>query len=517
MKRIQLSPPKAASPSWDQSNVNVDALETTQDDAHLLQAIAQQRDSNALATLFQRHQRAAYNLALRITLKPEIAEEALQDAMLVVWQSASSYRQTGKVRSWLLRIVALRAMRCSRDRRRERKRIAVRKELEPDIRNTASEGSLEQSESIKALKYAYKILEEPERQLLTLHFGGGLTKAEIAKALALSSRTVSYRIQVTLEKLRNQLVKAGLAASALNADLLCDAICSGSEPPMDLTMKISHMAEQIPEQAGAAGSSVGLVWKLAGVLSLAGLATVFAVSQQRSGPNEAVKPTSSGVQVEAPKGKVIAPVHKIWDFEKGPSNDLKVIDGKWTWKPAIKNTPAGMHTFSDYPVGLVPDVLVPPQPLKVKFVIQDPDPEAHSDKVMGALWELKGRLHEELRVWRNRTFEIRKGVNFVFYSYLFDNYMVGIHENGDVYSIIEHEFAYPDQRVFLMAKNWLVSRIEMHTIEYDQIPSEIRNTPTLIKNLMAQEKLKLDPPKLWKFKNQQRKKTPLQGARKSNP
>jgi RNA polymerase sigma-70 factor, ECF subfamily len=63
-------------------------------------------DAEAFATLYDRHSRAAFSLAHRMTGERQAAEDLVQDAFVKVWRGAASYRaERGSVRTWILSIV----------------------------------------------------------------------------------------------------------------------------------------------------------------------------------------------------------------------------------------------------------------------------------------------------------------------------------------------------------------------------------------------------------------------------
>ena len=71
-----------------------------------LVSLVEANDSQAFATLYDRHSRAAYSLAYRMMGERQAAEDLVQDAFLKLWQAAGSYRaERGSVRTWLLTIV----------------------------------------------------------------------------------------------------------------------------------------------------------------------------------------------------------------------------------------------------------------------------------------------------------------------------------------------------------------------------------------------------------------------------
>src|SRR5262245_37553462 len=65
----------------------------------------------ALAELYNRHRAAAYGLAVRILHDRELAEDAVHDAFIAAWRSASRFApERSQPRSWLLMLVHRRAV-----------------------------------------------------------------------------------------------------------------------------------------------------------------------------------------------------------------------------------------------------------------------------------------------------------------------------------------------------------------------------------------------------------------------
>ena len=108
------------------------------DDLALLENIAQRRDRASFAELFSRYEKRAYALALHLTRNRELAQDAVQDAMLDIWLHASTYRP-GNEAGWILRIVANKSLMLTRRNKREEGRrmvaqdIAVRRPSHADL------------------------------------------------------------------------------------------------------------------------------------------------------------------------------------------------------------------------------------------------------------------------------------------------------------------------------------------------------------------------------------------------
>src|ERR1700751_4881622 len=82
--------------------------------AHLsdeaLVALAARSEQTALAELYDRYGRTAYGLALRVLRDPVLAEDAVQEAFLTIWRTASRFMpEKGRASTWILTLVHRRA------------------------------------------------------------------------------------------------------------------------------------------------------------------------------------------------------------------------------------------------------------------------------------------------------------------------------------------------------------------------------------------------------------------------
>src|SRR6185437_333270 len=83
--------------------------------AHLsdeaLVALAARSEQSALAELYDRYGRPAYGLAVRVLRDDALAEDAVQDAFLALWRTASRFvPERGKASTWILTLVHRRAV-----------------------------------------------------------------------------------------------------------------------------------------------------------------------------------------------------------------------------------------------------------------------------------------------------------------------------------------------------------------------------------------------------------------------
>ena len=173
------------------------------DDATLL-ARARDADRAAFGELVRRHQHAALRVAVVICGSTEEAEDIVQDSFVDVHRHMASYRGTGSVRSWVLRIVANHAKNHVRSRvRRVRRddRHARLHLLTTEGADLAAETRLEH----ELLAAALQRLPEPDREVLGCRFVAGLSEAETAEVLGTALGTVKSRTSRALTRLQQEL------------------------------------------------------------------------------------------------------------------------------------------------------------------------------------------------------------------------------------------------------------------------------------------------------------------------
>lgn len=174
-------------------------------DEELIRRVAH-LDSAAFATLYDRHNGAAFSLARRI-LGPSGSEDAVQEAFMNLWRSARRFDgRRGSVRVWLLGMVRNRSIDAVRSRTvRDRRRAGVEVIEDRFPTRASTEEQVIAAERSAAARAALEALPAEQRQVLELAYYGGWTQAEIAERLGLPVGTVKGRTRLGLDKLRASL------------------------------------------------------------------------------------------------------------------------------------------------------------------------------------------------------------------------------------------------------------------------------------------------------------------------
>ena len=171
------------------------------------------RDSGGLGTLYDRHGRAVFSLALRILGDESDAEEVTQDVFAQAWRRAGQYDESrGTVAAWLLVIARTRAIDRFRARRvRPEGRVQddgglTLQQLPATDPDVASE--MMAAERGQRVRRALEALPFLQRVAIELAYFEGLSQREIAERLEQPLGTVKTRMRLGLLKLRDALVEA---------------------------------------------------------------------------------------------------------------------------------------------------------------------------------------------------------------------------------------------------------------------------------------------------------------------
>jgi RNA polymerase sigma-70 factor (ECF subfamily) len=160
----------------------------------------------ALAELYDRFGRIAWGLALRILRDEALAEDAVQDAFLAAWRTASRFApDRGNARTWLLTLVHRRAV--DLVRREERRRAEpLETAPEPADPTEAVESALLRLER-ERVQQALAKLPDREREAIELAYYGGFTQSELAERLGQPLGTIKSRMFTGLARLRELLAE----------------------------------------------------------------------------------------------------------------------------------------------------------------------------------------------------------------------------------------------------------------------------------------------------------------------
>ncbi|MDX9864296.1 MAG: sigma-70 family RNA polymerase sigma factor [Anaerolineaceae bacterium] len=175
---------------------------------------AQNDDLDAFNRLILAHQELAFNVACRILVNPDAAEDAVQESFISAYNSLSSFRG-GSFKAWLLRVVT---NKCYDELRRQKRRPET--ELNPIIDDSGDEiesptwleddapspeEHSEQALLAEAIEECISRLPENFRIVAVMIDVQDFEYQEVAKAIGKPLGTVKSRLARARHKLRDCL------------------------------------------------------------------------------------------------------------------------------------------------------------------------------------------------------------------------------------------------------------------------------------------------------------------------
>jgi RNA polymerase sigma-70 factor (ECF subfamily) len=161
------------------------------------------RDQQALADLYQLVSAQLLGLLLRILKNRAVAEEALQDVMVRVWQRADQYiSYRGRALAWLTSIARYRAIDLLRAQRTQMALDDVPEEALADPDADAFADSIGSQRSRHLLDDCFRQLSVEQQRCLTLAYVDGYSQDQIAASIASPLGTVKSWVRRGLSSLK---------------------------------------------------------------------------------------------------------------------------------------------------------------------------------------------------------------------------------------------------------------------------------------------------------------------------
>jgi RNA polymerase sigma-70 factor (ECF subfamily) len=177
------------------------AAPRTLDERELLERV-KARDVDAFERLYRLYQPRLARFLINLVRRPQLVEEVLDDVMMVVWQTAGSFRGTSKLSTWIFAIAYRKALKA---------RARWPDPVEDDGRDArvssdaAPDAELERSRVRGALVTAMGDLSPEQRAVVDLTYFHGLGYREIAEILSCPVDTVKTRMLHARRRLKQAL------------------------------------------------------------------------------------------------------------------------------------------------------------------------------------------------------------------------------------------------------------------------------------------------------------------------
>ena len=162
---------------------------------------ARNGDREAFAVLVHQVSDQLYAVAQRILRDPGLAEDALQNALVLAWRQLPHLREPARFEAWIHRILV---HACYDESKRARPWTATIRAMSADGGSTpdASVAVADRDE----LERAFRHLPVDQRSVFVLHHYLGLPLVEIAEMLGIPAGTARSRLHYATRGLRDALV-----------------------------------------------------------------------------------------------------------------------------------------------------------------------------------------------------------------------------------------------------------------------------------------------------------------------
>jgi RNA polymerase sigma-70 factor (ECF subfamily) len=173
-----------------------------QHEVRLLERV-RERDRDAFEELYRLYAPRLFGYLLRVTRRPEVVEEVVDEVLLTVWRQAGQFEGRSRPSTWIFGIAYRKAMRALRRQRRRPETDP----LPPDLRASTEgpEGRTIRRERAEMLSRALAELSPDQRAVIELTYYQGFSCREAAEALGCPEGTVKTRMYYARRRLSGVL------------------------------------------------------------------------------------------------------------------------------------------------------------------------------------------------------------------------------------------------------------------------------------------------------------------------
>lgn len=162
-------------------------------------------DKQAYTHIIDTYKNALYATILRMTKKPQIAQDLLQEAFIKVYEQLGKFDQKGSFKSWLYRVAINHCL----DQFRKKSIQLEEVELSHLVNDTTPEIVFLKKEKSRELERLVATLPEDERLILLLRYANDLSYVEICDTLSISIVDVRNKLHRAKKKLRRCAQEGG--------------------------------------------------------------------------------------------------------------------------------------------------------------------------------------------------------------------------------------------------------------------------------------------------------------------
>lgn len=163
---------------------------------------SQTGDREAFGDLYALYAKELYRYAYFVLGSPELAADAVQDAVISAFEQIKSLRKPEAFKAWLFKILSNVCNKHIAELVRERNTLSL------DEGYIKLPGAPEtEVETTCDMKEAFDCLDAQERQIVLLSAVEGYTSREVSLILGIPAGTVRSKLSRALKKMRNELMQ----------------------------------------------------------------------------------------------------------------------------------------------------------------------------------------------------------------------------------------------------------------------------------------------------------------------
>jgi len=196
----------------------------------------------AFGVLVDKYREGIYAFAFAELRNFQDAQDVTQEVFLQAYRDLRSLRRRESFAFWLYRIAHRRCVQCCRDRSRRVDQDFI-EDQDPSAVDGFSLDSYRESQMDDSVREALDSLPDAYREVLVLHYFGGMTIKDMARAMGVSPGAIGMRLSRARAQLREEM-----------ADMM-DTAFEGQRLPLGFTFRIVEAAKRIkihpmPRMAG---------------------------------------------------------------------------------------------------------------------------------------------------------------------------------------------------------------------------------------------------------------------------
>lgn len=181
------------------------------EDVALLAAVVD-GDVPAFEELYRRYHRRLAGFLFRMTGRPAVVEELVNDVMWVVWQKAGSFAGRSQVSTWIMGVAYRKALKAVERFGRTPTLVEIQPQMLVD--EDGGESVIADIERQRRIRQALTELTAPHRAVVELAYYHDCSYAEIAEIVGCPENTVKTRMFHARKKLRRLLSQAARGGPA---------------------------------------------------------------------------------------------------------------------------------------------------------------------------------------------------------------------------------------------------------------------------------------------------------------